>query len=76
MTVSDFSERYPLFLHNSSFLEEPAGLLSNWSGGRSELKAVRGSSAVAIAVSITALYSVICVVGLIGNVLVMYGVVR
>uniref|UniRef100_A0A3B4APY7 G-protein coupled receptors family 1 profile domain-containing protein n=1 Tax=Periophthalmus magnuspinnatus TaxID=409849 RepID=A0A3B4APY7_9GOBI len=29
-----------------------------------------------IAISITALYSVICVVGLLGNILVMYGVVR
>ena len=29
-----------------------------------------------IAVSITALYSLICVVGLLGNVLVMYGVLR
>lgn len=29
-----------------------------------------------IAVCITALYSLICVVGLLGNVLVMYGVVR
>ncbi|XP_016143559.1 delta-type opioid receptor-like [Sinocyclocheilus grahami] len=75
VTVSDFSERYPLILQNLSFMEEPAGLLSNWSGG-SEPKAVRGSTAVAIAVCITALYSVICVVGLFGNILVMYGVVR
>uniref|UniRef100_A0A8K9VGP5 Opioid receptor, delta 1b n=1 Tax=Oncorhynchus mykiss TaxID=8022 RepID=A0A8K9VGP5_ONCMY len=29
-----------------------------------------------IAVSITALYSIICIVGLLGNILVMYGVVR
>uniref|UniRef100_A0A8C1U7T6 Opioid receptor, delta 1b n=1 Tax=Cyprinus carpio TaxID=7962 RepID=A0A8C1U7T6_CYPCA len=75
MTVSDFSERYPLILQNLSFMEEPAGLLSNSSEG-SEPKAVRGSAAVAIAVCITALYSVICVVGLFGNILVMYGVVR
>ncbi|KAF4102995.1 opioid receptor, delta 1b isoform X1 [Onychostoma macrolepis] len=75
VTVSDFSEQYPLILPNSSFMEEPAGLLSNWSGG-SEPKAVKDSTAVAIAVCITALYSVICVVGLFGNILVMYGVVR
>ncbi len=74
MTVSDLSERYPLILPNSSFMEEPA-VLSNWSGG-SEPKAVKDSTAVAIAVCITALYSVICVVGLFGNILVMYGVVR
>lgn len=75
VTVNDFLEDYPLILHNSSFMEEPAGLLSNWSEV-SEPKAVRGSTAVAIAVCITALYSVICVVGLFGNILVMYGVVR
>uniref|UniRef100_A0A3Q2NY58 Uncharacterized protein n=2 Tax=Fundulus heteroclitus TaxID=8078 RepID=A0A3Q2NY58_FUNHE len=37
---------------------------------------VRSAGEMMIAVSITALYSVICVVGLLGNVLVMYGVVR
>uniref|UniRef100_A0A3Q2CZA1 Opioid receptor, delta 1a n=1 Tax=Cyprinodon variegatus TaxID=28743 RepID=A0A3Q2CZA1_CYPVA len=37
---------------------------------------VRSTGEMAIAVSITALYSVICLVGLLGNVLVMYGVVR
>ncbi|KAK0138034.1 Delta-type opioid receptor [Merluccius polli] len=35
----------------------------------------RSASGVVIAISITALYSVICVVGLLGNILVMYGVV-
>lgn len=37
---------------------------------------VRSTGGLVIAISITALYSVICVVGLLGNVLVMYGVVR
>ncbi|MEQ2244417.1 hypothetical protein ILYODFUR_016920 [Ilyodon furcidens] len=37
---------------------------------------VRSAGGMIIPVSITALYSVICVVGLLGNVLVMYGVVR
>lgn len=37
---------------------------------------VRSAGGIIIAISITALYSVICVVGLLGNVLVMYGVVR
>uniref|UniRef100_A0A3P9C8T2 Opioid receptor, delta 1a n=1 Tax=Maylandia zebra TaxID=106582 RepID=A0A3P9C8T2_9CICH len=36
----------------------------------------RSAGGIIIAISITALYSVICVVGLLGNVLVMYGVVR
>nr|AAP86771.1 delta opioid receptor [Danio rerio] len=75
VTVSDFSERYPLFLHNSSFLEEPADFCPT---GAEEAVAEGGErqQCGVIAVSITALYSVICVVGLVGNVLVMYGVVR
>lgn len=36
----------------------------------------RDAAGLVIAVCITALYSLICVVGLLGNVLVMYGVVR
>lgn len=36
----------------------------------------RDTASLIIAVCITALYSLICVVGLLGNVLVMYGVVR
>lgn len=36
----------------------------------------RDATGVILAVSITALYSLICVVGMLGNVLVMYGVVR
>lgn len=36
----------------------------------------RDTARLIIAVCITALYSLICVVGLLGNVLVMYGVVR
>ncbi|KAE8288617.1 Delta-type opioid receptor [Larimichthys crocea] len=38
--------------------------------------ATRDTASLIIAVCITALYSLICVVGLLGNVLVMYGVVR
>ncbi|XP_056619496.1 opioid receptor, delta 1b [Triplophysa dalaica] len=71
VTVSDFS----LIVGNTSFMEEAARLVSNMSRG-GEQKVVRGSAAVAIAVCITVLYSVICVVGLFGNILVMYGVVR
>lgn len=36
----------------------------------------QSAAGIIIPISITALYSVICVVGLLGNVLVMYGVVR
>uniref|UniRef100_A0A8B9HUZ8 Opioid receptor delta 1 n=1 Tax=Astyanax mexicanus TaxID=7994 RepID=A0A8B9HUZ8_ASTMX len=37
---------------------------------------IKSPAGIIIAISITALYSVICVVGLLGNILVMYGVVR
>lgn len=36
----------------------------------------RGASSLALAIAITALYSAVCAVGLLGNVLVMYGIVR
>ncbi|XP_030074926.1 delta-type opioid receptor [Microcaecilia unicolor] len=37
---------------------------------------VKNVTSIAIAIAITALYSVVCVVGLLGNILVMYGIVR
>ncbi|GCC22838.1 delta-type opioid receptor-like [Chiloscyllium punctatum] len=37
---------------------------------------VKSTTSTVIAIAITALYSVVCVVGLIGNFLVMYGIVR
>ncbi|KAI6073373.1 Delta-type opioid receptor isoform X2 [Aix galericulata] len=36
----------------------------------------KDATSILIAIVITALYSVVCVVGLLGNVLVMYGIVR
>ncbi len=47
--------------------------LQNYTEQQSPVKSAGG---IVIAISITALYSVICVVGLLGNILVMYGVVR
>ncbi|NXF95511.1 OPRD protein, partial [Eubucco bourcierii] len=46
--------------------------------GVNETESQRGKNAtsILIAIVITALYSVVCVVGLLGNVLVMYGIVR
>uniref|UniRef100_A0A3B5MB38 Opioid receptor, delta 1b n=1 Tax=Xiphophorus couchianus TaxID=32473 RepID=A0A3B5MB38_9TELE len=59
---------------NATFLEdlltEPSK--SNETSG----VAARDTSGLIIAVCITALYSLVCVVGLLGNVLVMYGVIR
>ncbi|RLV89345.1 hypothetical protein DV515_00014933 [Chloebia gouldiae] len=40
------------------------------------LQRARNATSILIAIVITALYSVVCVVGLLGNVLVMYGIVR
>lgn len=37
---------------------------------------VRSGSSLALAIAITALYSAVCAVGLLGNVLVMFGIVR
>ncbi|KAB1268241.1 Delta-type opioid receptor [Camelus dromedarius] len=36
----------------------------------------RSASSLALAIAITALYSAVCAVGLLGNVLVMFGIVR
>lgn len=36
----------------------------------------RSASSLALAIAITALYSAVCAVGLLGNVIVMFGIVR
>lgn len=59
---------------NASFSEDP--LLEAAQSNGSSGAAARDTAGLTIAVCITALYSLICVVGLLGNVLVMYGVVR
>ncbi|CAN9513958.1 unnamed protein product [Ophioblennius macclurei] len=73
----DFMERFsvpPTHFNNTTFLEDFLSAPSNASG--------RGAASggdttrLVLAVCITALYSLVCVVGLLGNVLVMYGVVR
>ncbi|XP_030320226.1 delta-type opioid receptor [Calypte anna] len=45
-------------------------------GNQTGVQRAKGVSSVLIAIVITALYSVVCVVGLLGNLLVMYGIVR
>ncbi|XP_062255309.1 opioid receptor, delta 1b [Platichthys flesus] len=71
-----FSERYPVSVTpvNVTFSEEL--LLLSARSNRTNGAAARDTSSLIIAVCITTLYSLICVVGLLGNVLVMYGVVR
>lgn len=71
------SDLYSVIPFNVTFPDEEIALVGeraqNHSGGQSP---VRSPGGIIIAISITALYSVICVVGLLGNILVMYGVVR
>lgn len=71
------SDLYSVIPFNVTFPDEESGSMGsraqNHSGRQSPMRSAGG---IVIAMSITALYSVICVVGLVGNVLVMYGVVR
>ncbi|XP_008298728.1 opioid receptor, delta 1a [Stegastes partitus] len=61
------SDLYSVIPFNVTFRDE------NYTDQQSPVKSTAN---IIIAIPITALYSVICVVGLLGNVLVMYGVVR
>ncbi|XP_076594418.1 opioid receptor, delta 1b [Chaetodon auriga] len=72
----DFNERYSVSItpFNATFSEDLLRLSS--SSNDTNKAATRDATSLIIAVCITALYSLICVVGLLGNVLVMYGVVR
>ncbi|XP_074510217.1 opioid receptor, delta 1b [Sebastes fasciatus] len=70
----DFNDSVSTTPFNVSFTEDPLGLPSN--SNETIQAAARDTTSLIIAVCITALYSLICVVGLLGNVLVMYGVVR
>ncbi|KAJ7401728.1 hypothetical protein WISP_00167 [Willisornis vidua] len=45
-------------------------------GNETSPQRAKNATSILIAIVITALYSVVCVVGLLGNVLVMYGIVR
>lgn len=75
------SDLYSVIPFNVTFPDEEGVLvgdrLRSSSSNHTEVPSpVRSAGGLVIAISITALYSVICVVGLLGNVLVMYGVVR
>ncbi|KAG2460587.1 delta-type opioid receptor-like [Polypterus senegalus] len=77
-TVSglDLADLYSAFPFNNTFQEYPNGLMSNRSANETEPIPESSYASIIIAISITALYSVVCVVGLLGNILVMYGIVR
>lgn len=74
------SDLYSVIPFNVTFQDEEGVLVGDGLRSGSNYTEVpgpvRSAGGLVIAISITALYSVICVVGLLGNVLVMYGVVR
>lgn len=72
VTGSGFDDRYIVMAYNDNF-SEPTRLPLNRSA---EQSTVSERTHMIIAISITAIYSAICALGLLGNVLVMYGVVR
>ncbi|XP_033980934.1 opioid receptor, delta 1a isoform X3 [Trematomus bernacchii] len=67
------ADLYSVIPYNVTFPDE--GFLPN-NDTDAPVPGAHSAAGLIIAISITALYSVICVVGLLGNVLVMYGVVR
>ncbi|XP_041962945.1 opioid receptor, delta 1b [Alosa alosa] len=72
MSASDFADLYSVIPYNVT-QHDFLALFPNRSVGA---QSTRTASGIIIAICITALYSVICVVGLLGNILVMFGVVR
>ncbi|KAJ8289293.1 hypothetical protein COCON_G00019520 [Conger conger] len=70
----DLADLYSVIPYNGSFEDDPVDFYPNGNG--TDQSPVKSATGIIIAISITALYSVICVVGLLGNILVMYGVVR
>lgn len=52
------------------------GLSSFTTSNATSQLSMKNTTTIIIAIAITALYSVVCVVGLLGNILVMYGIVR
>ncbi|XP_041707803.1 delta-type opioid receptor-like [Coregonus clupeaformis] len=74
LSAADFADLYSVIPFNATLSEDSTGLPSR--GNDTEKGSSKDTKSIIIAVSITALYSIICVVGLLGNILVMYGVVR
>uniref|UniRef100_A0A8C5WUU3 Uncharacterized protein n=1 Tax=Laticauda laticaudata TaxID=8630 RepID=A0A8C5WUU3_LATLA len=60
--------------YNSTFQDFSSSSLTT-SNATNQLP-MKNTTSIIIAIAITALYSVVCVVGLLGNILVMYGIVR
>jgi len=75
-TPEDLNERYSVSVtpFNVTFAEDL--LLVPSKSNETNGASARNTTGLILAVCITALYSLICVVGLLGNMLVMYGVLR
>ncbi|XP_055760171.1 delta-type opioid receptor-like isoform X1 [Salvelinus fontinalis] len=74
LSAADLADLYSVITFNATLPEDSTGLPSR--DNDTEKGSSKDTTSIIIAVSITALYSVICIVGLLGNILVMYGVVR
>ncbi|KAM9434468.1 opioid receptor, delta 1a [Clarias gariepinus] len=72
---AEFPDLYSVIPYNVTFPDDVSAFVPDGQN-QTETSPSKGTAGIVIAVSITALYSVICVVGLLGNILVMYGVVR
>ncbi|XP_060640301.2 delta-type opioid receptor [Anolis sagrei] len=68
------AEFYPSFLSNSTLQDFGSSSLAP--SNTTSPSPQKNSTSIVIAIAITALYSVVCVVGLLGNILVMYGIIR
>ena len=64
------------FSHLEGNLSDPCGPNRTELGGSDSLCSSTGSPSIITAITIMALYSIVCVVGLFGNFLVMYVIVR
>lgn len=68
------AELQPSFLPNAS--DAYPSTFPSAGANASGPPGTRSASSLALAIAITALYSAVCAVGLLGNVLVMFGIVR
>ncbi|XP_053494454.1 opioid receptor, delta 1a isoform X1 [Ictalurus furcatus] len=73
---AEFPDLYSVIPFNVTFPDDVTGFVPDGQNNTDQQNPSKGTAGIVIAVSITALYSIICVVGLLGNILVMYGVVR
>ena len=73
VSTADLRDLHTAYFPNFTCFDDP---VENPVGTGTGPSNSRDSTNLIIAICITALYSMICVVGLVGNILVMYGVVR